>query len=54
MPLIVKYDTDGSGQIEFPEFCNMMSHKMGTVNDEDMIRVVYTPYNSTKKGRFLR
>ena len=23
--LINEYDTDGSGQIEFPEFCNMMS-----------------------------
>jgi len=28
MPLIVKYDTDGSGQIEFPEFCNMMANKV--------------------------
>lgn len=27
--------------IEFPEFCNMMANKMGTVNDEDMIRFVW-------------
>ena len=33
-----QFDTDFSGQIEFPEFCNMMSAKIGTVNDEDMIR----------------
>ena len=25
LELINEYDTDGSGQIEFPEFCNMMS-----------------------------
>jgi len=29
-----------------------MSHKMGTVNDEDMIRVVHTPHRSTEKDGF--
>ena len=38
---IVQYDTDGSGMIEFPEFCNMMSDKMNTVNDADMIRMAF-------------
>ena len=37
----IQFDTDFSGQIEFPEFCNMMSAKMGTVNDEDMIRTAF-------------
>lgn len=37
----IKYDTDGSGMIEFPEFCNMMSDKMNAVNDEDMIRMAF-------------
>ena len=23
-----RFDTDGSGQIEFPEFCNMMARKI--------------------------
>jgi len=41
LDLINEYDTDGSGQIEFEEFCNMMAHKMGTVNDEDMIRMAF-------------
>ena len=27
--------------IEFPEFCNMMSDKMNTVNDADMIRMAF-------------
>ena len=35
--LINEYDTDGSGQIEFPEFCNMMSAKMSEVDDEEMV-----------------
>ena len=37
----IQFDTDFSGQIEFPEFCNMMSAKMGTVNYEDMIRMAF-------------
>ena len=38
---LAQYDTDGSGMIEFPEFCNMMSDKMNAVNDEDMIRMAF-------------
>ena len=38
---LIQYDTDGSGMIEFPEFCNMMSDKMNTVNDADMIRMAF-------------
>ena len=37
----IQYDTDESGMIEFPEFCNMMSDKMNTVNDADMIRMAF-------------
>ena len=45
-----QYDTDGSGQIEFPEFCNMMSAKMGTVNDEDMIRMAFRVLDKDGSG----
>ena len=45
-----QYDTDGSGQIEFPEFCNMMSAKMGTVNDEDMIRMAFRVLDKDGRG----
>ena len=34
----MQYDTDGSGQIEFPEFCNMMSHKMNASDDKEAVR----------------
>ena len=38
--LPLQYDTDGSGQIEFPEFCNMMSHKMNASDDKEAVRNV--------------
>ena len=34
----LQYDTDGSGQIEFPEFCNMMSHKMNASDDKEAVK----------------
>ena len=48
--IFFQYDTDGSGQIEFPEFCNMMSAKMGTVNDEDMIRMAFRVLDKDGRG----
>ena len=45
-----QYDTDGSGQIEFPEFCNMMSDKMNAVNDEDMIRMAFRVLDKDGSG----
>ena len=48
--LFFQYDTDGSGQIEFPEFCNMMSAKMGTINDEDMIRMAFRVLDKDGRG----
>ena len=44
-----QYDTDYSGQIEFPEFCNMMEDKMTCVNDEEMIRMAFRVLD--KKGQ---
>ena len=37
---IPQYDTDGSGEIEFPEFCNMMSNKMSQQDDAEMVRTM--------------
>ena len=41
--LINEYDTDGSGQIEFPEFCNMMS---GRINTEALNQQNYQAHQS--------
>ena len=46
----IQFDTDFTGQIEFPEFCNMMSAKMGTVNDEDMIRMAFRVLDKDGSG----
>ena len=32
-------DADGSGEIEFPEFCNMMSQKMSQQDDAEMVKL---------------
>ena len=50
LDLINEYDTDGSGQIEFPEFCNMMSAKMAEDNDEDMVRLAFRTLDKDGSG----
>ena len=37
--IVAQYDTDGSGEIEFPEFCNMMSQKMSQQDDAEMVKI---------------
>ena len=46
----MQYDTDGSGQIEFPEFCNMMSHKMSNTDDEEMVRLAFRALDKDGSG----
>ena len=38
LEMINEFDTDGSGQIEFPEFCNMMGSRMSETEDEEAVR----------------
>ena len=38
--IVAQYDTDGSGEIEFPEFCNMMSNKMSQQDDAEMVTTI--------------
>ena len=47
---MMQYDTDGSGQIEFPEFCNIMTDKMNMVNDEDKIRMAFRVFDKDGSG----
>ena len=47
---VCQYDTDGSGQIEFPEFCNMMSHKMNENDDEEMVRLAFRTLDKDGSG----
>merc|ERR1712117_827650 len=41
---------DGSGQIEFPEFCNMMSAKMADDDDEEMVRLAFRTLDKDGSG----
>ena len=50
MIILFQYDTDGSGQIEFPEFCNMMSHKMSNTDDEEMVRLAFRTLDKDGSG----
>jgi calmodulin len=50
MYILFQYDTDGSGQIEFPEFCNMMSHKMSNTDDEEMVRLAFRTLDKDGSG----
>ena len=49
-----QFDTDGSGQIEFPEFCNMMAMKMsgngGGDEDEELIRMAFRVLDKDGSG----
>ena len=46
----MQYDTDGSGKIELPEFCNMMAHKMSYAEDEEMIRLAFRALDKDGSG----
>ena len=48
--IICQYDTDGSGQIEFPEFCNMMSQKMKDNDEEEMVRLAFRALDKDGSG----
>ena len=47
----LQFDTDGSGQIEFPEFCNMMAIKMNDdETDEELIRMAFRVLDKSGSG----
>ncbi len=51
-PPSVQFDTDGSGVIEFPEFCNMMAVKMNEDStDEELIRIAFRVLDKKGRGR---
>ena len=46
----MQYDTDGSGKTELPEFCNMMSHKMSSAEDEEMVKLAFRALDKNGSG----
>jgi len=52
MAFFIQFDTDGSGQIEFPEFCNMMAVKMNEDStDEELIRIAFRVLDRKGSGK---
>ena len=48
--IIDEIDADGSGEIEFPEFMEMMTGKMGAVDSEAEIMKLFHKFDSGDKG----
>ena len=45
-----EFDTDYSGNIDFPEFCEMMRAQMSCDNDQEMIRLAFRVLDGTGEG----
>lgn len=56
--MIQQFDEDGNGEIEFPEFANMMSSKLKELNQESVIEDVFSVFdegnNNTNTGMVTR
>jgi len=48
--MIKESDADGNGQIDFPEFCNMMITKMKDNISEDEIREAFLLFDNDGNG----
>lgn len=51
MEMIKKVDKDASGEIEFDEFCDMMSEKMGTGDTMEDVKKVFTMFDTAGSGK---
>ena len=48
--IIQEIDADGSGEIEFPEFMQMMTGKMGAVDSHEEIMKLFAQFDRDEKG----
>jgi centrin-1 len=49
--MIAGIDKDGNGAIDFDEFLDMMSSKMGSQNSQEDVAKVFNLFDSEGKGR---
>jgi len=49
--MIAELDTDGSGQIEFPEFFYMMTTRPSDNESRDEVHKVFITFDSQRTGR---
>ena len=52
--IINEVDVDGSGAMEFPEFCIMMVKKMAETDTENEVREAYRVFDKDKDGYITR
>ena len=50
LDILNEFDTDYSGNIDFPEFCEMMRAQMSCDNDQEMIRLAFRVLDRTGEG----
>ena len=49
--MITDVDSDGSGSVEFPEFLQMMTAKMGTGDTKEDVMKVFTMFDEVGTGK---
>ena len=52
--MINEVDADGSGAVEFPEFCVMMVKKMAESDTENEVREAYRVFDKDRDGFITR
>ena len=50
LDILNEFDTDYSGNIDFPEFCEMMRAQMKCENDQEMIRLAFRVLDRAGEG----
>jgi len=52
--MIDEVDKDGNGEMEFPEFCQLMAKRMGAREDEDTVRAAFSILDADGSGHIER